>query len=351
MNIYIDESGSFIPLGGNKSKFSAVGALVIPHSIEQELFAQIREVKDDLGLDAHEELKGSKLLPHEFKALVAVISKYDVIFDACLIDTGSHTEEEVAVHRQKQSAEISASFPDEVRTPFAEKFRDAGRRLASLPPQLYVQAFLTWVLLDHVARTAVSYYAQQLPTELGQFRWIIDPKDPHRRMPIEELWGALLLPIFQTKSLTEPFPRLPSGDYSHFDRVTLSSTSIPRGLRRQLRPGTKQRVHNSAKIFEDRSFPRSDQSLGLQLADILTNGIARAYDDTLKPSMWINLGSLMVRDAEGAGLTISLTKAAAQRWRGTEQARFHGGVAEILGQRSKPLIQNSPRRGFGTRFL
>jgi hypothetical protein len=48
--------------------------------------------------------------------------------------------------------------------------------------------------LEEVIKVVPNYYAQRLPSELGRFDWVLDPKDV-KPTPFEEVWQKVVCPF------------------------------------------------------------------------------------------------------------------------------------------------------------
>jgi hypothetical protein len=203
-----------------------------------------------------------------------------------------------------------------------------------MPNQLFVQLYLTIELVDRVIQTATLYYSQRIPKELGQFNWVVDRKD-RELTAMERLWTTLIVPIGQTRALTEPFITVKEGDYAHFDRFRLAiegsdrakevqwleeNAAFPKGH------GQPRRIVDMKKVLQESfRFADSENDLGLQLADIVASACRRAFNGNLQQIGWEKLGRLLVKK-DGKPPTIGLLTA--QQAVGRDR-RMHEAPAQV----------------------
>jgi hypothetical protein len=80
MRIYIDEAGNFVVPADGQSLFSLVLALLVPGSIENDLFQAFLRLRDSWPNNAVE-IKGSKLDESQAAQVIDLVSRYDVFVE------------------------------------------------------------------------------------------------------------------------------------------------------------------------------------------------------------------------------------------------------------------------------
>jgi len=85
MRIYIDEAGTFVPPQPPRPLFSVVLALIIPSSIEQELFYEFIRLRDTWPNQSIE-IKGSSLNESQAAQLISLVLNYDTLVRFIAID-------------------------------------------------------------------------------------------------------------------------------------------------------------------------------------------------------------------------------------------------------------------------
>lgn len=267
---------------------AAVGALVIPDVRLASVCADFERLLRQFG--ATRELKGAQLTENQARAVISMLRKYDVIFDATAINIGYETEASLRHHQSVQADKLTASLTREHQPTLVEEVSGFRDRLLGLSLQLFVQARLMWRLIDRLIRVATLYYSQRCPRELGAFAWRFDAKEPCKVTEFEELWSSLLFPLLQTRSEAEPHVLLEGADYSHFRRFDRLATLN----------GTVKSVTDLRALFHDRKFVQSQHELGVQLCDMVLGIFTRALNGTLQTG-WEHLGRLMIRGQRGRG--------------------------------------------------
>jgi len=293
MHVFIDESGSFIPLGGKKSAVSAVGALVIPTGKVSDVLDDYSRVRGRFR-KVGAEVKGSALDENEILQVISLLTRYDVLFEATVADFGMHSRSDVRGFQELQAVKVTEHLTDKHHPNLVRQVRALRDDLAALPEQLFTHSLLLMDLIDRVARHATLYYVQRVPEELGSFEWVVDAKD-QQITPSEELWRNLIMPVMQTRSLHDPLAMLEGADYSHFDQFLTEldpNEELPaEAPQRQSGRG----IDLNALVGRHLRFADSRDELGLELVDILTNALTRAMNGRLQPLGWSELGSLMIK--------------------------------------------------------
>jgi len=281
VHLFLDESGGFVVPAQPKLKIAAVGALVIPDEQLASVSAEFTRLLRQFG--ATRELKGSELTENQARGVISMLRNYDVVFDASAIDIGHETAESLRAHQCAQADKITESLTPDHQSALVAELNEFRRRLLALPLQLFVQARLTWLLIDRVIRVSTLYYVQARPAELGSFCWRFDAKEPSKVTQYEELWSTLLLPMLQTRSEADPYVMLQGADYSHFERFDMRAEVN----------GEMKRVTDLRELFRDRDFVQSRDEIGVQLCDMLLSAFTRAFNGTLQTG-WEHLGRLMI---------------------------------------------------------
>ncbi len=338
MHTFLDESGPFIPLEGDRSRVSVVGGLILPTQYLADIYGEYLSLRPTLAL-RNGEVKGSAQSEDQVARVVALLSKYNACLEVTCVDLGQHTAEDIRTFQRNQADSVTANIPADYPPQMREHINRLGQRVRDLPPQLFVQAYLYIHVIDRIMRSAFIYYVQRLPSELGSFAWVVDRK-AETITPFEELWRELIMPILQTKSEDDPMIFLEDADYSHFAPFL---TDNPR-LTRPLPPvGSPERakllVVNLRALFAgDLRFVDSRDEVGLELADIVISGASRALNDTLQENGWNGLGKLMIRTNPRTLYMTSFSDDAQERIRKSERFDHYSHVADVLHETARPMF-------------
>ncbi len=281
MHTFIDEAGRGNPL--DKKSFTCVAALTIPDSQIEEINQWVLGIEKKQG----ELLKGRKLSPELRNKILEELINFDVFVECTAIDMRTHSINTTSEHQQKRALYIESTpltvnpFLQKIRSTFAEKIR------ATSSP-LYLQANLTWLLIELVLRHATIYYSQKRPKELGTFHWIVDPKQAGQCTNFEKLWTELVLPYLQCKP---PLISITGHDYSYFERFAISDSDIElyhtdsgKKLSKEDYPLDLKKI-----MTEHLSFPDDKDTPGLRLVDIIVNTLFRCLNGS---SEFINLDNV-----------------------------------------------------------
>ncbi|MCK4486086.1 MAG: DUF3800 domain-containing protein [Desulfobacterales bacterium] len=337
MYIYIDESGIFANPNGKDTAVSCVAALVIPEPFQKYIFKSLKHLKKNWG-STREETKGSRLDERQVAQVATLLGKYDVILKACVIDMGTHSDSDIAAHKQGQAEAFTKNITPEFHPNLVRQLEELKERVRRLPDQLYVQSCVLTSLVESIIKVSTLYYCQRVPSTLASFRWVIDAK-ADKVTDYEQLWSTVVMPFLQSSSLTKPMICLKGGDYSWFQRkFDMTMPTPPNHLKPGIRsdePVEPFHCSDVKKIMtENLSFASSEKELGLQLADIAANAIRRALQGNLQFAGWRDLGKVMVENESGKR---TVTMLALHNDAVTGKVPY-APVLEYLEKQAKPML-------------
>ena len=319
MRIYIDEAGAFVAQPAGQALFSLVLAVVVPSSIETQLFDEFSRL---LAGWPHQEaeIKGTKLDESQAAQLVDLVARRDVIVQFFAVDMEMHSDKIVDDRKARQADAVTETLTPEHHPPIVEQLRGLADAIRRMPNQLFVQAFLTIELVLRVIEESTLYYVQRLPEELGSIEWIIDRKD-RKITEMEDTWSTLILPMSESHFVKKPLVCLRGADYSHFDArygIRADDEEMNRhvawtreayGIQdTDQGPG----LNAGLLLSEQRQFSDSAGSLGLQLADMLAAILRRALNNRLQPEGWSRIGRLFIADKRTPFLLLGSTEVGGQ---------------------------------------
>jgi hypothetical protein len=181
--------------------------------------------------------------------------------------------------------------------------------MRAMPNQLFLQYFLTIRLVWQVIEEATLYYAQRIPTELGEIAWFVDRKN-RTITQMEEMWTTYILPKGESHFAKTPLKCLIGADYSHLHaRYGVNAeTADAKTVRHMNWLSEVHGVHalangrtalNAKSLLGDqREFLDSRDSVGLQFSDMLATILRRALNDRLQFPGWMDFGKLLVRKGQ-----------------------------------------------------
>ena len=355
MNIYIDEAGAFIPPKGNRHHlYSLVLALVVPAETEANLFYEFLRLRDSWPQQGVE-IKGSNLDEGQTAQVADLLDVHEVIAEYYAIDMAQHPYEVVEEFKKRQAAALTANLTPKHAEAVARLWHDDAEGIRAMSNPLFVQAFMMIELILELLDTAINYYVQRRPSELGRFNWTIDRKDRNVTQ-MEQLWSTLVLPFGETRSAQRPYARVEGFDYSHLAKYEIDESTTDNKRKRHLKwmretlPFAKavpDQLHclDAKRIWtEELAFADSENNLGLQLADIAASILCRALNGNLQLRGWKPISNLLIRKKiapmqttvkKRIGPFVMLGKAAEQQ----SSLEPHGAkVWRILDANSKAMV-------------
>ena len=302
MRIYIDEAGAFLPPCTDPHSFSLVLALIIPSEIEAELFYEFLRLRDQWS-ERDIEIKGSSLDEAKSAAVIALLGRHDVLVEYIALDMAVHPKRIVDDIKCRQANAILQQITPKHQPGMIADLQKLSRDIGDMSNQLFLQAFVTMLLVVKTIRSGSLYFVQRIPKELGDIAWSIDRKD-QKITQMEKTWSTLILPVSESQFGRDNLVCLRGADYSYFDaRYGFPTIAADTEMKRHLEwldeiYGTKSNrsVSDIKRLLtEQRVFDDSRNSLGLQLADMLATILRRAFNQRLQREGWENFGKLLVR--------------------------------------------------------
>lgn len=333
MNIYIDESGTFVSPAPPES-WSVVVAVTAPEASRRLLRKAVERVRHSAGAAPNQEVKLSALSDEQYLDFLFSIGEVELALFAVATDAGFNTPDIVKEHQRIQVEDIRSNIPRMVFEGGRRGVELLANQLEALPTQLYVQLICQVDLLHAVLFRAINYFAQRVPVTLRAFRWRIDQKNT-TKTKFEEAFEKIAPPLLQARSIREPMMWVRGFDYSHFKPFEFLEGEFPAYLQTDhgLPP---MEGFNVQKLFrEDLRFQDSRNSDGIQVADLLASGIRRLLKNKFADPARVAqaIGKLTIENIRGE-LPIDLVVLTKER-----QASPH--VAEVMRairQSCRPLL-------------
>lgn len=303
MHIYIDETGVFANPLNKPNDVSCVGALIVPNSQKDQLISEFVSMRSNWTNE--DEIKGGDLTHKKIRKVILLLKRYDVIFEICGIDLGHHTDDEITVFKKIQSEKFLEHVTGQHQPMLKKQLRRLKSNCLNLHNQLFVQSVVLSELIHHSIQMSTMSYCQFLPTELGEFHWVIDRKD-RKITDYEKFWSSVIKPYLQAASFKDPLIQIEGMDYSSFEKYCGKMERPPEHLRTFSRNPDKEMLYIDVNQIMDKSlvFQDSKQEPGLQLVDILLSAFSRAIKGELPDRGWEDIGSLMLLKQGGKPLTL-----------------------------------------------
>ncbi|MGD0961665.1 MAG: hypothetical protein ABSB19_17785, partial [Methylomonas sp.] len=196
MNIFIDESGSFVN-AANPESWNSIAAYMSPESDRKRLRNVLTSLKRSVGESANDEIKLKNLSDSQYFAFLAQLGHLQGKLFAVATDAGLNQEGDVAEHQRVQAEKI-IEHKDKMQYETARDGLQAlSEQLINLAPQLYIQLQCQVNLIGTVISNGVLCFVQRQHKHLGRFRWRIDQKNSIRT-EYENAFVSLTPPFLQT---------------------------------------------------------------------------------------------------------------------------------------------------------
>jgi hypothetical protein len=199
--IYIDESGIFSNPEAREHVVSAVAAIAIPEAEHDQLMEKLDQMTTPWGFSSTNELKGRKLDEKQVSKIVTLLTRFDVVLVACIVDLGIHEDDEISTHKMGQAGGVTSKLTPEHHPNLVKEVHQLADRIRALTDQLYLQAVALTEVVSRVIQACTLQYSQSNPAELAAFRWRLDAK-ADAKTEYEQVWSMIVKPILQSKSIS-----------------------------------------------------------------------------------------------------------------------------------------------------
>lgn len=275
--------------------------VIVAYMMPELDWSRVRQVLANLqiaaGTDQPGEIKLRDINEEDYFDFLDHLSQFHGIFFAVATDAGLNSIAQIKKHRDTQATEIIRHI-DVMRYETGQQaLRNLSDQVQGLSAQLYVQLKCQVILIDSVLRYGILYFVQRFPEELGKFCWRIDQKNS-TKTEYERAFEILTPAWLQNFSLKKPMLLLEGADYGAFKRFEYPEGKVPTYLKTVygIDIGTDS-VNMGQLMREDLKFVDSEQSHGVQVADLLAAGLRRClrvqFNDNQRAAQL--LGSLMLQ--------------------------------------------------------
>jgi hypothetical protein len=296
MNIYIDESGSFVS-AEREGSWNAVAAFAIPVAARKELERIVGATKRSRAARRTSEIKIGDLDESAYRTFLEDLHGLDGSLLCIATDSGLNTEDRVTKHQQVQVRKLLEHLDKMQFESGRQGVRLLAAQIEALSPQLYVQLICQIELMYDAVSRAVTYYVQRVPAALREFRWRIDRKNVEKTS-FEDAFEKLAPALLQTISLTRPFPMIKGFDYSSMKQYKFAPGKAPTYLKDTYGIETGTDGLNIQKLIRGNiAFIDSKNSAGIQVVDLIVSGIRKCLRKRFDNNELIaaRLGALMVQ--------------------------------------------------------
>lgn len=214
-------------------------------------------------------------------------------------DAHLNTPDAVEAHKETIAQGLLANVEKMHHEAGRKTVQHAADQVRRLSAQLHIQFICQIRLMYYVVSQAVTYYAQHEPASLSKFVWRVDQKALEKKTEYEEAFEQLSPAYLQMMSLSDPMMMVSDFDYSHLAAYEFPKGEAPTYLKDDYNVDIDlTRALNVQKIIRgDIQFIDSQESFGIQLADLLSAGLRRClrsgFKDCIRAAAF--LGRLMIQ--------------------------------------------------------
>ncbi|GLQ52515.1 DUF3800 domain-containing protein [Dyella flava] len=271
MHIFIDESGTFAA-AESLGSFCLVLAYVVPESQLSKAKDVLRRWKVANGFRHDQEPKPRKVISEDaYFHLLQMLARLDCLVFAVASDAALNVGAED--HKNKQAAIILEREESMIYPEGKAMVRNLANAVSALSTQQWIETLCRAHLVVNVLRYSTPYYSLRIPGTLGSFRWNFDRKDIQKNQ-FDETFSTVTLPLTQTIVLERPMINVEGGNYSMFQDF-YDTRPYPTWLPKPSDAKESDRLLDAQKIWANRKFVDSKTSPGVQLADLISNGVYR----------------------------------------------------------------------------
>lgn len=306
MNIYVDESGSFV----NSEKlgsWNTVVGLVTAESGRKQIATSLRNLRADAGAIPGSEVKLGRISEAQLIRFLTGLDSSNVLVFAVATDASLNSLERVRHHQNLHVADTRSAISRMKFDGGKRALAHLADRVEALPAQLYVQLICQVGLFQDIISRSVNYFVQRHPSALHQFRWRIDQKNSDRPT-FEETFERLAPALLQTRSIQDPMIMIKDFDYSAMNRYEFSDGRAPEYLQSEYGLPLMQGYDLQKVLRSNLKFVNSATEEGVQAADLIASTIRRLLRGNFDDCDVIanRLGRLMLQNQRGR-LPIVLT--------------------------------------------
>jgi hypothetical protein len=330
MHVFIDESSTFIPDTG----MGTLCSLTVPSKSVGPLKRKIAFLTQSWPRVSGE-LKGGQITFSQLKALVELLYQYDALLHCCAIDVALESQQQISEHKQKQCEGITKYLvPTHLET-YRNEVWGLRHKLEKMPNQLYLQCILLSALVWSTAENATLYFSQRRPKELGEFKWLVDAKDPKKISTQEMWWRDTLGALSESRGREKPFSifRQVGFNYTYFDR----SFAFEKDMWLPDAPRENVKGIDVKKLISDNvHFIDSKTDLLIQVIDILAGYLRRVLSKEIAdPEVVKCLGRLQIlRKRDKSFQSVELLSLSVDPWK--DKVLAH--TLRLMTNQARPML-------------
>lgn len=299
MQIYIDESGSFVS-APTLGSWNVVVAVATPESARSTIERSVKALKLAAATSVSNELKLNDIPEGRYVSFLESLSRTNLLLFATATDAGYNAPERIARHQKNQVEKVRENIPRMRYEGGRQGVQKLADQLEVIPPQLYAQLVCQVDLLHDVVGRSINYFAQRIPGTLTEFRWRIDQKNTSKTT-YENAFEKIAPALLQTRSIREPGARVEGFDYRRMAAYEFQAGQPPDYLAEEYGIHVENALNVQKLIRGNLKFEDSKRSYGIQMADLLASGLRRCLRGKFQDNdaVAMALGRLMLQNKQG----------------------------------------------------
>lgn len=335
VNIYIDESGTFVSTPERES-WSVVVALASAESTRHAIDDAVNFVRRSAGAPPNEEVKLNSISEANYLRFLNALDSDGLVVFATATDAGLNTPDRIERHKALQVEKFRANIHRMKHEGGRAALELLAKQIEALSHQLYVQLICQVHLMQDIVGRSINYFAQRRPATLREFRWRIDQKGTEKTI-FENAFEKIAPALLQTHSFQEPLERVQGFDYRHFSAYEYDDGKAPEYLHTEYGLPQMEGINLQKLIRGNLRFQDSKSSNGIQAVDLISRGLRRvlrnSFDDC--PIVAREIGKLTLQNRKGR-LPINLISFAEEA---SNPNKHSANMLQIIARSSKQMIR------------
>lgn len=265
MYIYCDESGSFA-ISEKPGSWCVIVSYVLSESQRTQAKEILRRFKLRSGARYNDEVKRKNVTETDYLRFIEELVLVGGMTVAVATDSSANHG---ASSNQNEQVRILRLALRESNGVTQEELSRLIADMSALSPQLYVEYGCRLHLAWRTIRLAVLYFAERNSATLGRFCWQLDDKPK----TLKDLYSSSIPGFIRELAKREPLHLLQNADYRHLAHFLVPAEFIRGNMDGEL-PSVSERIFDAARMMtEDVHFVDSRTNFGVQIADLIANGL------------------------------------------------------------------------------
>lgn len=336
MNIFIDESGSFVN-SKNEGAWNSVAAYASPEPDKRKIQVLLSSLKRECQVKSSSEIKLKHVQEQDYFDFLKDLSSLCGVLFCTATDAGRNHLDDVVRHQDQQVKSVLFHIDKMKYEGGRQGIQYLAEQLQKLSPQLYVQLYCQVNLIFDIVSRLIPYFVQRKSNALSRFRWRIDQKNVSK-IDFEDAFEKITPALLQTRSFDEPLIMIKGYDYGPLAPYRYQEGEAPAYLKEVYGLEVNSGLNIQKVVRENIKFEDSKRSVGIQIADLLASGVRRCLRGGFKQNnkAAFLLGTLMVQAMHNKPpIDIIAFK------EGVVKEKFTADAIRIMIKSRKPMIKNS----------